>query len=96
MYEGIIEHNKPTVLKSGYLFSQSESLQYLKLYPMFSWGKSKGAEQLSFAILFEEYGFDFAEANYKDFCVRVIEKFDAGSNFKLSLKEIEFWRKNSK
>ena len=96
MYEGYIEHGRPKVLKSGYEFLVTESLNYIQLYPMFSWGNTKGSEQLSFAILLEEYGFDFAEANYKDFNNRVISKLDAGLEFNLSKKEIEFWRKNSK
>ena len=96
MYEGRIEHGKPNIYKSDYIFQPNESLKYKTIYPMFSWGNTKGAEQLAFAILFEEYGFDFADANYKDFSNRVINKLDGGKDFKLSKKEIEYWRKNSK
>ena len=96
MYEGIIINGKPNVTKSGYDFLPDESLQYKKLYHVFTWGNTKGAEQLAFAILMEEYGVDFADNNYRDFSTRVINKLDAGCNFKLSKKEIEYWRKNPK
>ena len=96
MYQGTLNNGKPKVLKSGYEFNELESLSYLQLFQKFSWGNTKGSEQLSFAILLEEYGYDFAESNYKEFQNRVISKLDATKDFNLSKKEIEYWRKNSK
>lgn len=96
MYEGTFKNGKPFVMKSGYEFPVDESFNYFKSFSGFSWGNTKGSEQLAFAILMEEYGFDFAESNYKDFTVRVVHKLDATCNFKLSRKEIEFWKRNPK
>ncbi len=96
MYDGMIENGKPHIYKTGYLLDVEDSFKQKQIYPLFSWGNTKGSGQLAFAILFEEYGYDFAESNYKDFQARVISKLDAGKDFKLTKKEIEYWRKNPK
>jgi len=96
MFEGYIEQGKYNVYKSGNLLNPLDSRSYLDIANMFSWGETSGSYQLAFAILFEEYGYEFAVTNYRDFQSRVIAKFPANTDFKLSKSEIEFWRKHTK